>query len=130
MVWRVTELLLEGRKGNELVQAVLDLDWMRVRLRRVPWRPSGVLFPGYYGFRGGGIALPSVLFFAAETVPQVPIEPIKLECIQPLHIRIRQTKPLFPIPFTHSFHQGGIPLQTLDSDLFPEVDMSLFDPGF
>ncbi|KAF8976161.1 hypothetical protein BDQ17DRAFT_1441241 [Cyathus striatus] len=137
----VAQLLLEGKKGDELAQAVLDLDRMRDGPRGGIRRPSSVPLPGDYGF-GGGIALPSVPFLQQPQQQQQflrrPSSAFDSSAYNPYTFGFRRPSdqrrgsagnlPLFPTPF-HPTHQTGMPLQ-MDSDPLPEADTSLFDPGF
>ncbi|KAG6852290.1 hypothetical protein C0991_001275 [Blastosporella zonata] len=131
----VAQLLLEGKKGDELAAAVRNLDLMRTESQTPPVfhlrRSSSVPLPNDYYPYFNPIALPNAPFFSSR--PPSPLDPMarqqqrmmlgnrRASSARPAMVHRSWTLPMEG----SSMHQ----LQRDDSPL-PEVDTSLFNPSF
>jgi hypothetical protein len=140
----VAQLLLEGKKGDDLAAAVRDLD----RLRSVTPSPSPELADTPYGHRrASSVPLPNDYHHLHH--------PIALPSVPFLHNMIRDDTYLYPRPQSRASRMwlgqrrassvqpmGGIRNWTMplplahpavlqrDTSPLPEADTSLFDPSF
>ncbi|KAG6909658.1 hypothetical protein DXG01_016238 [Tephrocybe rancida] len=137
----VAQLLLEGKKGDELAAAVRDLDLLRSETPNPPVfhlrRSSSVPLPNDYYHPlphqhfNLGIQLPNAPLFASR--PSSPLNP-SARNQQRMMLGNRRASSARPavvhrswtLPADSYTHQG---LQRDDSPL-PEVDASLFNPNF
>ncbi|KAG6855703.1 hypothetical protein H0H87_011857 [Tephrocybe sp. NHM501043] len=128
----VAQLLLEGKKGDELAAAVRDLDLQRTetppvyRLRR----PSSVPLPNdYYPHFNNPITLPNAPFFTSR--PSSPMNPLARQQ-QRMMLGNRRASSARPALVHRSWTLPVDPISQLQRDTspLPEVDTSLFNPSF
>ncbi|KAF5378875.1 hypothetical protein D9615_006903 [Tricholomella constricta] len=131
----VAQLLLEGKKGDELAAAVRDLDLLRADTPvHAPLyqhrRSSSVPLPNDYYPHFSNIVLPSAPFFSASR-PSSPMNSIARQQQRMMlgNRRASSARPAvlnrswtMPVPMPSSLQRDDSPL--------PEVDMSLFNPSF
>jgi len=131
----VAQLLLEGKKGDELAAAVRNLDRMRSETPAVQpvypvyqhRRSSSVPLPNdFYGHQYSNIAIPSIPFLSTASRPPSPVRSISRQ--QRMMYGHRRTSSAQPNMFTRSWTYPAS-LQRDPSPL-PEVDTSLFEPSF
>ncbi|KAG6877223.1 hypothetical protein C0993_009329 [Termitomyces sp. T159_Od127] len=129
----VAQLLLEGKKGDELAAAVRKLDLMRTGTPpAAPFfpqrRPSSVPLPDHYPYFNHGISIPNAPFMSSSR-PGSPLDSIARQQQRMMlgNRRASSARPVLrswtlPVPSMPQFHRGHSPL--------PEVDTSLFNPSF
>lgn len=123
----VAQLLLEGKKGDELAAAVKSLDRLRtdspdVELRYPHRRSSSVPLPDH---RYNGIALPALPFLTGSRSGS-PLDEMTMVRIMMGQRRASSAQP-FP---TRSWTMPGPSALARDDSPLPDVDTSLFDPSF
>ncbi|KAG6897063.1 hypothetical protein C0992_004382, partial [Termitomyces sp. T32_za158] len=130
----VAQLLLEGKKGDELAAAVRRLDLMRTGTPpAAPFfpqrRPSSVPLPNdHYPYFNHGIAIPNAPFMSSSR-PGSPLDSIARQQQRMMlgNRRASSARPVFrswtlPLPSMAQVQRGHSPL--------PDVDTSLFNPNF
>jgi len=123
----VAQLLLEGKKGDELAAAVRSLDRLRTDSPDVQpnfphRRSSSVPLPDY---RYNGIALPALPFLTSSRLGS-PVDEMTMARMMMGQRRASSAQP-FP---TRSWTMPGPSALARDNSPLPDVDTSLFDPSF
>ncbi|GLB42477.1 putative high mobility group [Lyophyllum shimeji] len=145
----VAQLLLEGKKGDELAAAVRSLDLLRSSSRpgtpppaRRDWnrhrRSSSVPLPNDYvpHTHFAGIALPSAPFFppASSSSSSRPESPMLMDSIarqqQRMMLGNRRASSARPAVLNRSWTMPVPSVLQRDDSPLPEVDTSLFNPSF
>ncbi|KAG5653445.1 hypothetical protein H0H81_000334 [Sphagnurus paluster] len=131
----VAQLLLEGKKGDELAEAVRSLDRMRSATPihsnvRAPVyqhrRSSSVPLPDYYT-PFTNITLPSAPFFTSR--PSSPLDPIARQQ-QRMMLGNRRASSARPAVINRSWTMPMPSMLQRDESPLPDVDTSLFNPQF
>ncbi|KAH7929942.1 hypothetical protein BV22DRAFT_1028907 [Leucogyrophana mollusca] len=124
----VAQLLLEGKKGDELAAAIRKLDEIKVPIAHAPIYPnrrsSSVPLPDS---RFNPITLPAVPFFA-NSRPGSPVSNISRSAR--LVLGQRRASSVQPIGSQSWGAVAPAPYLQRDESPLPEVDASLFDPSF
>jgi hypothetical protein len=129
----VAQLLLEGKKGDELAAAVRNLDLMRSESpAQMPMymhrRSSSVPLPNdYYTHYGNNIMIPTVSFFSSSR-PSTPISSIARQQ-RAMHGH-RRSSSARPAMIHRSWTMPTTSSLTRDDSPLPEVDTSLFEQSF
>ncbi|KAF8335222.1 hypothetical protein F5887DRAFT_1079299 [Amanita rubescens] len=125
----VAQLLLEGKKGDELAAAIRDLDRLRNPLMGGPAelsqlrRPSSVPLPGDFASYFSNIALPSLPLFPTSR----PSSPVSISHHQRRALGARRSSSAGPSLMPRSWTMP-LPAMFQDHSPLPEVDTSLFNP--
>lgn len=132
----VAQLLLEGKKGDELAAAVRNLDRMRSETPASQSmypvfqhrRSSSVPLPNdFFAHQYSNIAIPSIPFLSTASRPPSPVRSISRQ--QRMMYGHRRTSSAQPNMFTRSWTYP-VPALQRDNSPLPEVDTSLFEPSF
>jgi hypothetical protein len=123
----VAQLLLEGKKGDELAAAVRCLDRMRtvtpdVQLQYPHRRSSSVPLPDH---RYNGIALPALPFLTSSRSGS-PMDEVTMARMMMGQRRASSAQPFH----TRSWTMPGPSTLARDDSPLPDPDTSLFDPSF
>ncbi|KAK2462630.1 hypothetical protein APHAL10511_005363 [Amanita phalloides] len=125
----VAQLLLEGKKGDELAAAIRHLDRLRSETPAEPAlrprRPSSVPLPNDYFSYFSNIALPSLPLFPTSR----PSSPVAISHHQRKALGARRSSSAGPAIMSRSWTMAA-PTMIQDNMPLPEVDTSLFNPSW
>ncbi|KAG5642355.1 hypothetical protein DXG03_002979 [Asterophora parasitica] len=131
----VAQLLLEGKKGDELAAAVRDLDRLRSATpdqsrsqQHRHRRSSSVPLPDHYT-HFGDIILPNPPFWSSSSRPQSPMNSIARQQ-QRMMLGNRRASSARPAFINRSWTMPLPSVLQRDESPLPDVDMSLFNPSF